>query len=443
MSRILHATQFWTALLLFSYCLCLAAGFSYGDISDGLVIEPSEVIAEPEFANNEQLLSSPSQLLEASLAASLSQLGARDAPQGIAARRHPIDEIYLLEDKDYPKSVFEKYLGVGQVSGIATLPSGDVAIFHRADREWNSDTFNRNFSVNKLNEAPESLIKNDTIMIIDRDHGGAVTTFGANLFFMPHGIASDDRGNLWVTDVARHQVMRLPTSMLQLDQATKGQRTGANGSSVRHRWLPGKLARIWPDIILGEAFVPGQDRAHFCQPSEVEVSPDGRLVYVADGYCNKRIMVFTGTGKYLTSFGESLDLNVVHSLTLLRERNLICAADRENGRVLCFRAGLDGDLESIGELVLKIDYPLGKVYAIEAISSSHLLVSSNQYGTRRYDLAALNPFTRELKQTWTSSDLLEPHSLACTKDGQYVYAADVSKESYKKVFKFNIIRRTE
>lgn len=447
MSRLLHATKFWTALLLFSGYLCLtarlSAGFSFNDISDGLVIEPSGAVAEPDLAENEQLLSSPSQLLEASLAASLSQLGAGDALQR-PTRRRPIDEIYLLEDKDYPKSVFEKFLGVGQVSGIATLPSGDVAIFHRADREWNSNTFGKNFSVNKLNEAPDDLIKNDTIMIIDRDHGGAVTTFGANLFFMPHGIASDDRGNLWVTDVARHQVMRLPTSMLQLDQAAKGQHTGAaNGSSVKHRWLPGKLARIWPDIILGEAFIPGQDRAHFCQPSEVEVSPDGRLVYVADGYCNKRIMVFTGTGKYLTSFGESLDLNVVHSLTLMKERNLICAADRENGRVLCFRAGLDGDLESIGDLVLKIDYPLGKVYAIEAISASHLLVSSNQYGTRRYDMAALNPFTRELKQTWTSSDLLEPHSLARTEDGQYVYAADVSKESYKKVFKFNIIRRTE
>lgn len=430
------------------------AGFSYNDISDTLVIEPSDDVLAERDNNGQLLVPLPNQLLEASLAASLGRLGAEEG-RPITPRRQ-INEIYLLEDKDYPKSLFERYLGVGQVSGIATLPSNDVAIFHRADREWKSDTFNvGNFTVKKPDEAGNNLIKNDTIMIIDRNHGGAVTTFGSNLFFMPHGIASDNRGNLWVTDVGRHQVMRLPTSMLQLNnnnnnEATKNNNNNATGSSsklplsrIRHRWLPGKLARIWPDIILGEAFVPGQDRAHFCQPSEVEVSPDGRLVYVADGYCNRRIMVFTGTGKFLTSFGESLGLNVVHSLTLMVERNLICAADRENARVLCFRAGLDGDLESIGNLVLNINYPLGKVYAIEAISASHLLVSSNQFGTHRYDLAALNPFTRELKQTWTSSDLLEPHSLACTKDGQYVYAADVSKESYKKVFKFNIIQRKE
>lgn len=434
----------FTYLLLASCCLSggkITLGFTYNDFN-GLLVEPSEVAPNPD-APDEQLtiLSAPNQLYEASLRASLAQLvNERNQLNGAP------EEIYILEDKDYPKSLFERYLGVGQVSGITTLPSGDVAIFHRADRQWNSDTFNaKNFTVNKLNKAPDNLIKNDTIMIIDRDHGGAVTTFGSNLFYMPHGIASDNSGNLWVTDVARHQVMRLPTSMLQIKQASseKQQNSDTNSTlkNIKHRWLPGKLARIWPDIIIGEAFVPGQDRAHFCQPSEVVVSPNGWLVYVADGYCNKRIMVFTGTGKFLTSFGENLGLNVVHSLTLMEERNLICAADRENGRILCFRAGLDGDLESIGELVHKINYPLGKVYAIQAISANHMLVSSKQVGTNRYDLAALNPFTRELKQTWTSSDLLEPHSLARTKDGEYVYAADVSKDSYKKVFKFNIIQR--
>lgn len=462
MSRqFLHEALELATLLLVSCCLCsllsgrLITGISYNDLSGNLVIEPSEVIADLDSTSELENAGQQVEPLEATLLASLSRLGDEEGRPSSRRRPEQVEEIYLLEDKDYPKSLFESYLGVGQVSGIATLPSGDVAIFHRADREWKSDTFNgKNFSLNKLNEAADNLIKNDTIMIIDRDHGGAVTTFGHNLFYMPHGIASDNNGNLWVTDVGRHQVMRLPTSMLQLNhQATTDSSTTTkysssslannnNNNNIKHRWLPGNLTRIWPDIILGEAFIPGRDQAHFCQPSEVEVSSNGRLIYVADGYCNKRIMVFTGTGKFLSSFGESLGFNVVHSLTLMEERNLICAADRENGRILCFRAGLDGDLESIGELVLKINYPLGKVYAIETISLNHLLVSSNQFGTSKYDLAALNPFTKELKQTWTSSDLLEPHSLARTKDGQYVYAADVSKGSYKKVFKFNIIERT-
>lgn len=371
-----------------------------------------------------------------------------DTFDGIRQARKRSNEIYLLEDKDYPKSLFESYLGVGQVSGIATLPSDDVAIFHRSTREWTNNTFDISNSVADVANAQDNLIKNDTIMIIDREDGSAITTFGANLFYMPHSIASDNRGNLWVTDVGRHQVMRLPTSMMQLEQHLDRSGKPGKGKSAKnlvlpgkHRWLPGNLTRIWPDIILGEAFVPGIDEAHFCKPSEVAVSSDGRLVFIADGYCNKRVMVFTGTGKYITSFGKNQSFNVVHSLTLIEERNLVCVADRENGRIHCYKAGLNGDLESLGDLVLTVNYPIGRVFAIESISASHMLVASNQPGSSRFDLAALNPFTSELKQTWTSSDLLAPHSLARTKNGRFVYAADVSKEAYKKVFKFDVIER--
>lgn len=351
-------------------------------------------------------------------------------------QRH--NEIYVLEDKDYPTSLFEHYQGVGQVSGITTLPSSDVAIFHRSNREWTDKTFNQNNNtVKDFSQAQDNLIKNDTIMIIDGENGGAVTTFGANLFYMPHGIASDNKGNLWVTDVARHQVMRLPTSMMQLNHVEGT----SNAQATSKSWLPGNLSTIWPDIVLGEAFVPGNDNAHFCKPSEIAISNDGRLVFVADGYCNQRVMVFTGNGKFLTSFGEDQNMNVLHSLTLVEERNLVCVADRENGRILCFKAGLDGNLETIGELVLSVKYPLGRVFAILSVTPDHMLVSSNYPDSSKYDLAALNPFSSDIKQTWTSSDLLAPHSLAKTRDGSYAYAADVSKGSHKKVFKFNIIVR--
>lgn len=348
------------------------------------------------------------------------------------------DEIYILEDKDYPKSLFEHHQGVGRVSGITTLPQGDVAIFHRAERDWDNKTFEANFTVPNWQSAQEQLIKDDTILIIDGEDGSSVTSFGSNLFYMPHGITSDNMGNLWITDVARHQVMRLPTSELQVIHKS-GESTSTSG--MKKRWLPGNMTRLWPDIILGEAFVPGKDEAHFCQPTSVAVSSDGRLVYVADGYCNSRVVVFTGTGRYITSFGQHQGMSVVHSLVLFEERNLVCVADRENARILCYKGGLDGDLESIGEPMLNINYPLGRVFAIAGISPSHLLVSSNQFNTFRFDMAALNPFTSELKQAWTSSDLLYPHSLAATRDYQYAYAADISKDAFKKVFKFNVIQR--
>lgn len=341
-------------------------------------------------------------------------------------------EIYLLEDKDYPKSLFEDYpRRVGQVSGVTTLPNNDVVIFHRSERQWNEKTFNE--STRRIPEAKqEDLIRNDTIMIIDREDGGSVASFGSNLFYMPHSVASDPLGNLWVSDVARHQVMRLPaTNIREIMKRVKANATQTGG---RHQ--------IWPDIILGEAFVPGSDAAHFCQPSEIAVSSNGQLVYVADGYCNQRIMVFLGaTGKFLKSFGQRDNLKVVHSLALIEERNLLCVADREGARVLCYNAGLDGNLSRLGEFVNEVDHPLGRVFAITSISPDHLLVSSNQFDTNRYDLSILNPFTHELKLVWISSDLLEPHSLTTTRNREFVYAADVSKEAYKKVFKFDVIQR--
>ena len=373
-------------------------------------------------------------------------VGAPSYENLLAWPQAPRKEIYLLEDKDYPKSLFEDYSGkVGQVSGITTLPGGDVAIFHRAERGWTNETFNATTKVVANNPtAQDNLIKNNTIMIIDGENGGSVTSFGANLFYLPHSIVSDNLGNLWVSDVGRHQVMRLPTSMMQLASAAdrdnhSAPRLRQKTTTTKHPF-PGNLSRIWPDIILGEAFVPGNDRAHFCQPSELATDSQGRLLFVADGYCNKRVVVFTNQGRYLTTFGAEANMNIVHSLALLEEKNLICVADRENARILCYKAGLDGNLNQIGKLVVSIKYPLGRVFAITSVGPEHLFVSSNQMGTKRYDLAILNPFSKELKLVWTSSDLLEPHSLAHTHDGQYAYAADLSREAYKKVFKFNIIQ---
>lgn len=53
---------------------------------------------------------------------------------------------------------------------------------------------------------------------------------------------------------------------------------------------------------LGEKMVPGSDEKHFCQPTDVAVASNGHF-FVADGYCNSRIMKFDETGKLLTSFG--------------------------------------------------------------------------------------------------------------------------------------------
>jgi len=83
---------------------------------------------------------------------------------------------------------------------------------------------------------------------------------------MPHGISVDLEGNVWVTDVALHQVFRF----------------------IHGSWDS-------PGLVLGEAFVPGNDLNHFCMPTDVAISSSG-TVYISDGYCNSRILVLSASG---------------------------------------------------------------------------------------------------------------------------------------------------
>ena len=59
-----------------------------------------------------------------------------------------------------------------------------------------------------------------------------------------------------------------------------------------------------PDLVLGEAFVPGSDEKHFCQPTSVAVSEATGTFFVADGYCNSRILKFNKDGKLLKIISE-------------------------------------------------------------------------------------------------------------------------------------------
>lgn len=81
----------------------------------------------------------------------------------------------------------------------------------------------------------------------------------------------------------------------------------------------------------------------FDGPTTAIVGPDGRL-YVADGYYNSRIVVFTKNGDLLTSWGSSGygrgQFNNPHSLAFGVDGTLL-VADRDNGRIQRFH--LNGD----------------------------------------------------------------------------------------------------
>uniref|UniRef100_A0A6G1SD08 peptidylamidoglycolate lyase n=1 Tax=Aceria tosichella TaxID=561515 RepID=A0A6G1SD08_9ACAR len=219
------------------------------------------------------------------------------------------DFTYTL-DEGYP--IGEKLFG--NIAGVDVDKEGNVIIFHRGSHRWGPSTFDANdVYVNKdTNPIPE-----ETVVTIDPTQKKVIRAWGSKMFYMPHGLSLDLEGNnLWLTDVAMHQVFKF----------------SVDGSS--------KL------IELGKAFIPGADEEHFCKPTSV--ADTGEFVFVADGYCNSRVVMFSAEGKYLGEFGQSSDaylssvnsvqpqFNIPHKITYAKEAKMLCVADRENGRIQCF-----------------------------------------------------------------------------------------------------------
>ena len=114
-------------------------------------------------------------------------------------------------------------------------------------------------------------------------------------------------------------------------------------------------------MTLEETSVTGSDENHFCQPTDVAVASNG-IFFVADGYCNQRIMKFDPSGKLITTYKGAF--NVPHSLALFEEHNALCIADRDNARLVCINAGL-GDGPNFGTPFGRSSgRKVGQVYAI-------------------------------------------------------------------------------
>jgi peptidylamidoglycolate lyase len=188
-------------------------------------------------------------------------------------------------------------LTLGQVSGVAVDSSGQVFVFHRADRVWQGEA---------LGTDPILL---PTVSVFDAATGRLLTQWGAGAFVLPHGLALDPDQNLWLTDVGLHQVFKYDRAGRQL-------------------------------LALGVAGVPGADPAHFNQPTDVAVAPDG-TVFVSDGYGNARVVRFSPDGAYLGEWGTPGDgpgqFDVPHGLAL-DARGRVYVADRGNARLQIFDA---------------------------------------------------------------------------------------------------------
>ncbi|KAM6149026.1 peptidyl-glycine alpha-amidating monooxygenase isoform 5-T5 [Erethizon dorsatum] len=251
-----------------------------------------------------------------------------------------IGDFHVEEALDWPGV----YLLPGQVSGVALDPNNNLVIFHRGDHVWDGNSFDSKFVYQQRGLGP---IEEDTILIIDPNNAAVLQSSGKNLFYLPHGLSIDKDGNYWVTDVALHQVFKL-------DPNSKG-----------------------PLLILGRSMQPGSDQNHFCQPTDVAVDPGTGAIYVSDGYCNSRIVQFSPSGEFVTQWGEGTSgrgpkpgqFSVPHSLALVPHLGQLCVADRENGRIQCFKTDTKEFVREIkhaafGRNVFAISYIPGLLFAV-------------------------------------------------------------------------------
>ncbi|KAJ8978831.1 hypothetical protein NQ317_010831 [Molorchus minor] len=223
----------------------------------------------------------------------------------------------------------DKYLE--SLSNTALQP----VVFHRADRVWDQNTFNITAHYQQAHLGP---IRDHTVLILDPQDGKILGRWGADLFYVPHGLTVDRHDNLWLTDVALHQAFK---------------------------FKPGELE---PSLTFGRRFSPGSDIKHLCMPTSVAVATTGEI-FIADGYCNSRILKYNAAGgllRIIPNPPEFLSLQIPHSLALIESMDRLCVADRENKRVTCPRAGLYS-IQGRKEPALTIQQPdMGRVFGVTA-----------------------------------------------------------------------------
>ncbi|CAL8100083.1 unnamed protein product [Orchesella dallaii] len=221
-------------------------------------------------------------------------------------------------DKSWPDPsvVSLEYFG----SGVALNSKNNVVLLHRSNKMVKI----RQGMVNLTDE----IIEDDVVLVLDAISGKIKASWGRGKFVKPHGIEISEAGHLFVTDVSLHQVFKF-----RYDEKTE-------------------LWEDTPTLTIGERFVPGNDHDHFCSPADVAVMPITGEFFVADGYCNSRIVKFSKDGTYLTEFHSgsssqpnlpSVAFNVTHAVAIAipceasaYDESLppvIFVADRNNGRV--------------------------------------------------------------------------------------------------------------
>jgi DNA-binding beta-propeller fold protein YncE len=146
------------------------------------------------------------------------------------------------------------------------------------------------------------------ILVFERD-GKFIRSWGDEHIKTAHGLRIDPEGNVWVTDIGNHLVMKFDPE--------------------------GKLL-----LSLGQKGRAGDKLDQFDRPTDVAVTASGEF-FVTDGYGNARVLKFDRTGKLLKQWGTKGkgegEFNLPHSICL-DAKGRVLVGDRENNRVQVFDA---------------------------------------------------------------------------------------------------------
>ena len=151
-----------------------------------------------------------------------------------------------------------------------------------------------------------------------------LTSFGAGLFVLPHGLHVDRDGNVWVTD-------------------SMGNKAGTKGHQVIKFSPQGKVL-----MRLGKAGVAGSGSDTLNEPCDVITAPNGDI-FVSDGHSGQnakpapgstaRIIKFTRDGKFVKEWGRigsaPGEFRTPHALAF-DSRGRLFVADRGNHRLQIF-----------------------------------------------------------------------------------------------------------
>jgi len=196
------------------------------------------------------------------------------------------------EVKNWP--ILPAGVALGETAGVAIDVNGHVMIFHRPGR---------GFDV-----AATTKLAEPTVMEFDAESGKLLSSWGANMFLVPHGITIDGQNNVFLTDVAMQQVYKFTHD--------------------------GKLI-----FAIGEPRVGAWDATHFNEPTDIGIRPDGTF-YVSDGYVNSRVALFDRNGKWIQEWGKKGtgegEFRNPHGLVFVPGGTDVLVADRENSRLQLF-----------------------------------------------------------------------------------------------------------